>query len=98
MASTQVTVNPGAPSILNLPSFSGRIVVTVVTGTTEVWCTTDGTLPIEPSATILTTPQVNIPGIPGQQAVLSPVATPFPLKAPQLQFASTGVVVLNVEW
>lgn len=98
MASTQVTVNPGAPSIVNLPSFSGRIVVTVLSGSTEVWATTDGTLPVEPSSAQLTTSQVNIPGIAGTQRVLQPVVSNFPMKAPQLQFGSTGTVVLDVAW
>jgi hypothetical protein len=108
VGSTQVTLVANQPSSVIIPAPCGRVVVTMMSAPSEVWMTSDGTGPVDPSSAILTSTQTTLAGAVGAQAVLQP--TPMPggsapgpagpggSKNPQIQLMSVGTPVLELVW
>lgn len=99
MPSVQVTLVANTPTAVNLPSFSGRVVATMISAPGETYITADGTGPVTPvNNTIATGTQAYLPGVTGAQTVVQPPLQPFPLKTPQIQLMSAGTPVIELSW
>lgn len=99
MASVQLTLAGSNVVQYQLPSFSGRVTVTIMSNAAEVWATSDGNVPAAPSGTVATSGnQKTLAGVLGGQMVLFPVQFGSHMVAPLIQLASSGTPTIELEW
>lgn len=109
MPSTEVTLIANTVATVPLDAPTGRIVVTMVSGTaSEVWATADGSNPVAPSSGVkVSDAQIALPAVLGVRDVLMPPLTPLSAPPavgppgrtiPSVRLLSAGTPVVRVAW